>query len=153
MKGEKIVRGDEGERKIIEYRNVKYKPKRTPDAGVSRVGYPADAFKVGKHDHSFVYVEGYVKLKPSNTRYRHSWVFVRDSNPKVAYEMGDELENLYNRQGGEPINWGNGDTIPWNNIEYHGYEITEAEIKNAEKPHVLPDADLRPILEKITDLD
>jgi hypothetical protein len=62
--------------------------------------------------------------------------------------VGDELESKYKDQNGEPIKWGNGDTIPWKNIEYHGCEITEEELIKADRPPVLLESDYDALLKK-----
>lgn len=126
------------ERTINEYRNVKYQPRDTPDR------HTWEAFNfVGRDEGPLVYVEGYVKFKPSNTKFRHSWAF--DPANGTGFELGfDRGEMLNDLKIGE--------SVPWSRVEYHGYEISKEEMKKTERPPVLSDSDLNPILKKLTSL-
>ena len=88
-----------------------------------------------------VYVEGYIKIKPDNLTMRHRWAF--DPELKTAYEVA-QLESL--------TNLGVQEVVPWDSIEYYGYEVTVDEISEMKQPpFALLDSDLAPILKKMND--
>jgi hypothetical protein len=117
-------------RQIIEYHKVQYL------GGVC----DGNALSLSQEpDPPLVYVEGYIKLKPGNLMKRHRWVF--DPEKQIAYEVA-QLESLKNL--------GVRETVPWDNVEYYGYEVTADEISETKQLRfVLSDSDLEPILEKI----
>jgi hypothetical protein len=119
------------ERKIIKYENVMY----------LGTDYNGNAFTFSQTEGPpLVYVEGYIKLKPDNLTKRHHWVF--DPENQIAYEVAqfESLKNLAVRE-----------MIPWDSIEYYGYEVTTDEISaRKQAPFVLSDSALEPIRRKIT---
>jgi hypothetical protein len=121
------------ERTINEYRSVKYEPD------------ILDAFtRVLIDTGRLVYVEGCVKLKPCNMRFRHSWVF--DPTNGTGLELGF--------RGGMLNDLKIGEFVPWSRVEYHGYEITKEEMKKTERPsRVVSESDLDLIWKKLTSLD
>jgi hypothetical protein len=126
----------ERERQIIKYENVLYLGK----------AHDGDAFtiSISQSDPPLVYVEGYIKLKPGNLKKRHSWVF--DPAIQTAYEVAqlDSLKDLGLK------NLEHLEKIPWESIEYYGYEVTPDEIAaKKQAPFALSDSALEPIRQKI----
>lgn len=125
------------ERSITEYRRVKYQPRAMPDKLSAGTGH---TFLFARTDEeSLVYVEGYIKMKPSNMRICHSWVF--DPDNRIRYEL-DRLEALKGLE--------NGESVLWDLVEDHGHEIAKEEMQKAGRPPVLSDSDPDPIWKKLT---